>query len=816
MTTYHLRPDGNDSANGLSYANGWATFEKADAVMGAGDDLQVHAGVYVEWVRWDTSGTLANPITITAAGDGDVWLDGEYSYPTNVAKEGDVTPYGTYYDVSYSGLFELRRCSHVRVSGINVKRSQGRGVYIYGDRSAHESGCRFQNALVINNRFSCLNVDGCDDSVVSDVEMYDSSNFAPFKRPTSYLNHPGCFNVKHVNNTTIYNCTMHDSWGEGIIIGSNAIGGVFYNNTLYDCFSNYLYFMACQNWEAYGNLIYATPNAENYRDQRSPGIVILSEDPKTPSEDTTQIDGIVVHDNIVINTADGVRVGRGQPWPDGYPTNRNVWVYNNHFIQPVNGECINVHSLALLVNVNIYDNVCTHTDATNLAFVGSQSELHMGPNAWSATPSDTQARHAGDKIGTFGMADPYMTVASFTSPTIADLLPSESSVIIDASTTSDSTVDYRGYTRIGTPDMGALEVGATEGGSGDPPTEGGGQVTKEARTEAKQSNGTSVTFSHTHPSVTDDALIVIVHAMRFQTGQDPITLSGVTFNGVALTELVAQQGDTTNRDYITAIYYKVGAATGANNVVVTSGNGAVERWIVNAVSFSGVNQSDPIVLGLHAESGPSWGDGFTVTDGNDVWFAITARSDSNAMSVNSGYTLEYESDQTTGGTDTDMMAAAVWRNYNPGGNILVEVPGGPETTRGPTWAWFMINSAALYEIAIELGSAQATVGATAPTVVLGDINITLGTAEVISKGTRPTVTISDTAGVTIQLDTAEATSGANVHVVLSNITIDLGSAQATAGASIGSIALAFIAAGVALSLPQRNRTLILPQRSRIF
>ncbi|MCB0128703.1 MAG: hypothetical protein KDE58_40840, partial [Caldilineaceae bacterium] len=574
--------------------------------------------------------------------------------------------------------------------------------------------------------------------------------------------------------------------------------------------------MACQQWEAYGNLIYATPNAENYRDARSPGIVILSEDPKNPAEDTTQIDTIYVHDNIVIGTADGVRIGRGQEWVDGYPTNKNVWVYNNHFIQPVYGECVNVHSLALLVNINIYDNVCTHSDPSNLAFVGNQSELHIGPNAWSDIPSDTGARHANDKHGTFGMADPYMTIASFATPNIADLIPSASSVIIDASTTSDSTADYRGYTRIGVPDMGAIEVGATEGGSGDPPTEGGGQVTKQARTEAKQSSGSSVTFSHTHPSVTSDALVVIVHAMRYQSGQDPITLSGVTYNGVALTELVQQQGDTTNRDYLTAIYYKAGAATGANNVVVTSGNGAVERWIVNAVSFSGVSQADPIVLGLHAESGPSWGDGFTVADGNDVWFTVTARSDSTAMSVNSGYTLEYESDQTTGGADTDMMGAAVWRNYNPGGNILVEVPGGPQSTRGATWSWFMLNADAIFDIAISVGAASATGGATAPTVVLGDINVSLGAAEVISKCTRPTVVITDSSNITISLDGAEVTSGANVHVLLSDIAVTLGTASATSGASIGSIALVFIAAGVALGLPQRNRTLTLPQRSRIF
>jgi pectate lyase len=59
---------GNDSAAGSSTAP-WATLDKAQATMTAGDTLYIRGGVYsgVSGLHWTKSGTAANPVTISAA-----------------------------------------------------------------------------------------------------------------------------------------------------------------------------------------------------------------------------------------------------------------------------------------------------------------------------------------------------------------------------------------------------------------------------------------------------------------------------------------------------------------------------------------------------------------------------------------------------------------------------------------------------------------------------------------------------------------------------------------------------------------------------
>ena len=171
-------------------------------------------------------------------------------------------------------------------------------------------------------------------------------------------------------------------------------------------------------------------------------------------------------------------------------------------------------------------------------------------------------------------------------------------------------------------------------------------------------------------------------------------------------------------------------------------------------------------------------------------------------------------------TDSDYLLYAdipglVQMNRLPAEHLFIGPVFWSPSQNYPDW-WDEVVNAGKPIVYVNLGSSGR--GDLLPGIAdaLSDINVSLGAAEVISKCTRPTVVITDSSNITISLDGAEVTSGANVHVLLSDIAVTLGTASATSGASIGSIALVFIAAGVALGLPQRNRTLTLPQRSRIF
>lgn len=68
-TTYHVSPTGNDGDSGLSPALAWATLQHAADVAIAGDSVIVHDGSYQGFAAMDNSGTMADPIVLTALGN---------------------------------------------------------------------------------------------------------------------------------------------------------------------------------------------------------------------------------------------------------------------------------------------------------------------------------------------------------------------------------------------------------------------------------------------------------------------------------------------------------------------------------------------------------------------------------------------------------------------------------------------------------------------------------------------------------------------------------------------------------------------------
>lgn len=127
------------------------------------------------------------------------------------------------------------------------------------------------------------------------------------------------------------------------------------------------------------------------------------------------------------------------------------------------------------------------------------------------------------------------------------------------------------------------------------------------------SSTSSLTFSHTC-SGSDRVLILDIYwgAAR--------TVSGVTYAGVAMTEVVAPLDTGGNERH--GMYYLIAPATGANNVVITlSGTTGI---VGIASSYTGADQTAPIgatrtELGL--ETGTSYSEALTTATDNSwvVW-----------------------------------------------------------------------------------------------------------------------------------------------------------------------------------------------------
>lgn len=107
-------------------------------------------------------------------------------------------------------------------------------------------------------------------------------------------------------------------------------------------------------------------------------------------------------------------------------------------------------------------------------------------------------------------------------------------------------------------------------------------------TSTNQTNVSSFSWSHT-TSGADRVLIVGVS--MFDITDSDRTVTGITYNSVAMTNIREDDNDTD--DISTSIWYLINPATGSNTIEVTL-NGTNIGVIGGAMSFTGVDQSAPI------------------------------------------------------------------------------------------------------------------------------------------------------------------------------------------------------------------------------
>ena len=112
-----------------------------------------------------------------------------------------------------------------------------------------------------------------------------------------------------------------------------------------------------------------------------------------------------------------------------------------------------------------------------------------------------------------------------------------------------------------------------------------------SRAATSSTGQTSLTWSHTVGSGTDRMLVVSVAVE--DSGTADAAVSGVTYNGAALTSVPNSLVNGGGSGIIqTQLFYQVNPATGAHNVVVTF-HGPVDGTSSGAVSLFGVVQGAP-------------------------------------------------------------------------------------------------------------------------------------------------------------------------------------------------------------------------------
>lgn len=182
-------------------------------------------------------------------------------------------------------------------------------------------------------------------------------------------------------------------------------------------------------------------------------------------------------------------------------------------------------------------------------------------------------------------------------------------------------------------------------------------------TATNATDPTSLTWSHTC-SGSDRILIVGTSTESDTGGHTAQTVSGITYNGVALTKI--------RSDYITdngtELWYLVAPSTGANNIVVTM-TAVVDGLYGAGLSFTGVDQSNPI----DNHNG-------TTTTGLSISQSITTNV-ADAMIVNIVQDYNSAAVFTPDGDQTQRFNAATTGDFTTaGGTRLVGAAGSYTTT----------------------------------------------------------------------------------------------------------------------------------------
>lgn len=136
----------------------------------------------------------------------------------------------------------------------------------------------------------------------------------------------------------------------------------------------------------------------------------------------------------------------------------------------------------------------------------------------------------------------------------------------------------------------------------------GAAPTYDNHTTSSQNSGTSMSFSHT---VSGDNRVLLV-ALAYRAATNPTAeATSVTYNGDALTQLDRSQ----NTDRSTELWYLTAPDVGSNTVSITM-SADPEAMVGTAVSYTGVNQVDPVGTAA-GNTGSSTSPSVTVTTSGD-------------------------------------------------------------------------------------------------------------------------------------------------------------------------------------------------------
>lgn len=676
MTIHRVRATGIDSGS----VGPFKTFEYAQSQAVNGDTVRIEGGYSV---------TAANQLinvtkSITLESEDDSYINGNMLWPapTTTPTAGD--PYTT------TALVRVN-ANNARVRHLEIGNTPGSGVGC-NTGTGTKQGCIFEDLYIHDLRWQAFGVDATNYAEARRIRCDNGGLYLQVTRPASGpdgSNWPGMFKWANSSYGYIEDVEISRNWGEGMAFPNSPFTTV-YGAEIYQCYSAHCYFNHATDINVRKLLIYHTGTSHLRGGTIANGLAFNNEDATKQAAwpDTARVrvsDFLIVGLGPCINFGDQKRSGM-----------TDIKIYNGTLIEGreftstssaidfANTSYFDIEFYNLLVYQTLGDYVTGAAGATGITWHN---------NLWYGLGMPPAAiRGTGDIYTNPLLVNPII-------PPVVGVINLDNyqiglgSPAINAGTaTSTRTTDYNGWPLTGLPEIGAFEYGSRVPDP-EPPVPGNSFVTLETITEFKSANNTTVTFSHTHPDdIVNDILVLIIHGQRVQTGNTFWNVTTPpTYGGVAMTQINYVGGSMTNTNTLVSVWYLVNPTPGSATVSVTATTN-VQRWILEAASFSGVDQTTPTVFISGTNTGAPFADTETIPDRSMLWLAVTANGTATAPTPGTGNTLQYSSLQNPTVLATNVLGASVYRRYDPGGTVTLTVDVGPENNLAPAWMMFAINA----------------------------------------------------------------------------------------------------------------------------
>jgi parallel beta-helix repeat protein len=380
-TVYYVKPDGNDSASGLSDAQAWRSISKVNSYSFAtGDDVYFKCGgTWKEKLYVSTGGSSSNARVIGAyymnngvetvgiSGnrpviDGNWTLPGEYGKLIEVAADY-VTVYG----------IEVRNTGPENVMGPV-------GIEFYNAKSGVVRNCLVHDMTDLGIIFES----GSDNALIENNEVYETQK-SKLDGINSSGNYGSAIQIRGSTNCVIRNNYVHGTGGEGIspIWGNDGITIEY--NTVVDGGTSGIYTHSSRNITIRYNLVYDTKNTR-YWVWGNPGwgIMVGSEDQEYCSGYNTNY---YIYGNLVAATSNNI--GSANIW--GYCNPSNVKIYNNTSVEGYSGNNIRIDTSSG-GGVEFKNNLVWQSSGS---ISNMSSGVSLANNLWSVSPP-SNARASSD------------------------------------------------------------------------------------------------------------------------------------------------------------------------------------------------------------------------------------------------------------------------------------------------------------------------------------------------------------------------------------------------------------------------------------